>query len=59
MFIFNVADIYSRWKIYGESSDQLTTGRIAEEFFTSIIGGVIFGLAFAYQQEKRSHPKQP
>jgi len=59
MFIFSVADIYSRWKLYGASSDQLTTGRIAEEFFISLTGGVIAGLAFAYEQEKHSHPKQP
>jgi hypothetical protein len=37
---------------------RLTTGRIAEEFVIAVIGGVIAGLAFAYQQEKRSHPKQ-
>jgi len=58
MFMFNVADTYSRWKLYGAPSDRLTTGRIAEDFVIAVIGGVIVGLAFAYQQEKRSHPEQ-
>jgi hypothetical protein len=59
IFIFSLVDIYSRWKLYGASSDRLTAGRIADEFFISVLGGVIAGLAFAYQQEKRSHPNQP
>jgi hypothetical protein len=57
MFIFSVTDLYSRWRLYGASSDRLTGGRIADEFFISLFGGVIAGFVFLYEREKLPDPK--
>jgi hypothetical protein len=42
MFMFNVADTYSRWKLYGASSDHLSTTTAAWTLISLTVPYVMF-----------------
>ena len=48
MCIFDLADRYIRWRLYGSPSDQLTLERFFPILFSSLFGGVLFGFLMAF-----------
>ena len=49
LFIFDLADRYIRWKLYGNPSDQPQFQNVIELLYSSLLGGAIFGLLMALQ----------
>jgi ABC-type transporter Mla maintaining outer membrane lipid asymmetry permease subunit MlaE len=47
-FIFDLADRYIRSRLYGNPLDQLHFESVIKLLFSALLGGVIFGLLFAF-----------